>query len=77
MKKQSEKQSKTGAPVFTTEAGEAEWWYKNRCIHGQQLVTAVKNGPSSGADESQTVAADSVTVRPFNHRFPKKKVSER
>lgn len=46
MKKQSEKQSKTGTPVFATEAGEAEWWYKNRNIHGQQLLTAVKNGQS-------------------------------
>ena len=32
------------AQIFTTEAEEAEWWYKNRDIHGQQLLTAVKNG---------------------------------
>jgi predicted DNA binding CopG/RHH family protein len=31
-------------PTFATGAEEAEWWYKNRNVHGKQLLTAVKNG---------------------------------
>jgi predicted DNA binding CopG/RHH family protein len=31
-------------PAFATEVEEAEWWYKNRHIHGKQLLAAVKNG---------------------------------
>ena len=31
-------------PAFATEAEEAEWWYKNRNIHGKQLLAAVKSG---------------------------------
>src|SRR5258708_5522652 len=44
MKKQNEKQSKRVTPAFATEAEEAEWWYKNRNLHGKQLLAAVKNG---------------------------------
>jgi predicted DNA binding CopG/RHH family protein len=44
MKKQLEEQAKRAIPAFATEAEEAEWWYKNRNIHGKQLVAAVKNG---------------------------------
>jgi hypothetical protein len=31
-------------PSFDTEAEEAEWWYRNRNIHGKQLLVAVKSG---------------------------------
>ena len=31
-------------PAFATEAEEAEWWHKNRNIHGRQLLAAVKSG---------------------------------
>ena len=31
-------------PTFATEAEEAEWWYKNRNIHGKQLLAAVRSG---------------------------------
>ena len=44
MKKQMQKQRKRVMPAFATEAEEAEWWYRNRNIHGKQLVAAVKNG---------------------------------
>jgi len=44
MKKQNEKQPKRAIPAFATEAEEADWWYKNRNIHGKQLLGAVKNG---------------------------------
>src|ERR1700688_1770282 len=44
MKKQLETQPKRGIPPFATEAEEAEWWYKNRNVHGKQLLAAVKNG---------------------------------
>ena len=36
--------TKRMAPTFATEAAEAEWWFKNRNIHGKQLLTAVKSG---------------------------------
>ena len=31
-------------PTFATEAEEAEWWYKNRNIHGKQMLAAVISG---------------------------------
>jgi predicted DNA binding CopG/RHH family protein len=31
-------------PAFSTEAEEAAWWYKNRDVHGKQLLAAVKRG---------------------------------
>jgi hypothetical protein len=31
-------------PMFATEAEEAEWWYKNRNVHGKELLAAVKSG---------------------------------
>ena len=39
-----EKESKRALPAFATEAEEAEWWYKNRNIHGKQMFAAVKSG---------------------------------
>ena len=44
MKKQMEKQPRRIISAFATEAEEAEWWFKNRNIHGKQLLAAVKNG---------------------------------
>ena len=44
MKKRMEGQPKRVIPAFATEAEEAEWWYKNRNIHGKQLLAAVKSG---------------------------------
>jgi predicted DNA binding CopG/RHH family protein len=31
-------------PTFATEAEEADWWYKNREVHGRQLLSAVRSG---------------------------------
>ena len=39
-----EEQPKRVIPAFTTEAEEAEYWYRNRNIHGKQLLAAVKSG---------------------------------
>ena len=36
--------TKRMVPTFATEAEEAEWWFKNRNIHGKQLLAAVKSG---------------------------------
>lgn len=44
MKKQPKKQQPNAVPAFATEAEEAEWWYKNRSVHGKHLRTAVKSG---------------------------------
>jgi predicted DNA binding CopG/RHH family protein len=38
------KQTKRIVPNFATEAEEAEWWYKNRNVHGKHLLAAVKSG---------------------------------
>lgn len=31
-------------PTFATEAEEAEWWYKNRHVHAERLLAAVRSG---------------------------------
>jgi predicted DNA binding CopG/RHH family protein len=51
------KQSKRIVPAFATEADEAEWWYKNREVHGKELRTAVKNG------EAQVLTKDKLLER--------------
>ena len=37
-------QPKRAIRVFATEAEEAQWWYRNRNLHGKELLTAVKDG---------------------------------
>jgi predicted DNA binding CopG/RHH family protein len=44
MKKQMEERLKRVIPAFATEAEEAEWWYRNRNMHGKQLLSAVRSG---------------------------------
>ncbi len=44
MKKRMEGQPERVIPAFATGAEAAEWWYKNRNIHGKQLLAAVKSG---------------------------------
>jgi predicted DNA binding CopG/RHH family protein len=31
-------------PKFATEAEEADWWYRNRELHGKIMLAAVKSG---------------------------------
>ena len=38
------KQTKRIVPAFATEAEEADWWYKNREVHGKELLAAVRSG---------------------------------
>jgi predicted DNA binding CopG/RHH family protein len=56
MKKQSEKKPKRVIPAFATEAEEAQWWYKNRNIHGKQLLAAVKNGEAQVLTKEKLLA---------------------
>ena len=44
MKRQMQNDPKRVIPSFATEAEDADWWYKNRNIHGKQLLTAVRSG---------------------------------
>jgi predicted DNA binding CopG/RHH family protein len=57
MKKQMEEQPKRVVPAFATEAEEADWWYRNRNIHGKQLLAAVKNG------EAQVLTKEKLRAR--------------
>jgi hypothetical protein len=38
------KPTKRIVPSFATEAEEADWWHKNREVHGKELLAAVKSG---------------------------------
>jgi len=38
------KHAKRTVPKFATEAEEAEWWYRNRDVQGEQLLAAVNGG---------------------------------
>ena len=44
MKNRMEERPNRVMPAFATEAEEAEWWYRNRNIHGKRLLAAVKSG---------------------------------
>ena len=55
MKEQLEKQPKRVIPAFATEAEEAEWWYRNRDLHGKQLLAAVKNGEAQVLTKAKLV----------------------
>ncbi|MFN0103802.1 MAG: hypothetical protein ACKV2U_17180 [Bryobacteraceae bacterium] len=57
MKKQIENKPKRVIPAFATEAEEAKWWFKNRNIHGKQLLAAVKN------DEAQVLTKEKLRER--------------
>ena len=56
MKKQLAKQPKRVIPAFATEAEEAEWWYKNRNIHGKELLAAAKNGEAQVLTKERALA---------------------
>jgi hypothetical protein len=43
-------------PTFATETEEAEWWYKNRNIHGKQLLAAVKSGEAQVLTKEKLMA---------------------
>jgi predicted DNA binding CopG/RHH family protein len=38
------KEDKRIVPKFATEAEEAEWWYRNREVHGKELLEAGRSG---------------------------------
>lgn len=47
------KQTKRTVPAFATEAEEAQWWYRNRSKHDEDLIQAVKTGESKILTESE------------------------
>jgi predicted DNA binding CopG/RHH family protein len=51
------KQTKRIIPAFATAAKEADWWYKNREVHGRQLLAAVRSG------EAQTLTKEKLLGR--------------
>ncbi|MBY0503206.1 MAG: hypothetical protein K2X03_04825 [Bryobacteraceae bacterium] len=44
MTKQFEKKAQRAVPAFAPEAEEAAWWYKNRNVHGKELLAALSSG---------------------------------
>jgi hypothetical protein len=44
MNKRPSARSKRVKATFATESEEAEWWFRNRNVHGKELVSAVKKG---------------------------------
>jgi predicted DNA binding CopG/RHH family protein len=67
MKKQMREQAKRTVPNFATEAEEAEWWYKNRNVHGKQLLAAVKSGEAKVLTKEklrERIAAPQKTAAP-------------
>jgi hypothetical protein len=58
------KQTKRIVPKFTTEAEEADWWYRNREVHGKELLASVKSG------EAQILTREKLLAR---IEAPKKK----
>jgi hypothetical protein len=38
------KETKRVTPAFVSEEDEARWWHKNRNVHGDELLAAVKGG---------------------------------
>jgi hypothetical protein len=68
MKKQMQEQPWRVVPAFATGTEEAEWWYKNRKIHGKQLLAAVKNGAAQVLTKEklrQRIAASKKTTAPM------------
>jgi hypothetical protein len=62
-----EGQPKRVIPAFATEAEEAEWWYRNRNIHGKQLLAAVMSGEARVLTKEkprQRIAASRKTPAP-------------
>jgi hypothetical protein len=62
-----EGQPKRVIPAIATEAEEAERWYKNRNIHGKQLLAAVRNGGAQVLTKEklrQRIAASRKTPAP-------------
>jgi len=60
-------QTKRIVPAFATEAEEADWWYKNRNMHGRQLLAAVRAGEAkilTKADLRRRIAASKKTAAP-------------
>ncbi len=59
--------TKRAAPTFATEAAEAEWWFKNRNIHGKRLLAAVKSGEAQSLTKDkllERIAASKKTAAP-------------
>jgi len=60
------KQPKRKVPAFAP-GEEAEWWYKNRNLHGKQLLDAVKSGEArtlTTAKLLERIAASKETPAP-------------
>jgi predicted DNA binding CopG/RHH family protein len=58
------KKTKRIIPTFATEAEEAEWWFKNRGIHGKELLAAMKSG------EAQVLTKEKLLERIARSRKP-------
>ena len=58
------KETKRVVPVFATEAEEAEWWYRNRNIHNEQFVAAVKSGDAKVLTKEKLIERIAASRKP-------------
>ena len=67
MKKQTENQTERVTPVFSSETEEAEWWFRNRHVHGAELLAATKGGEAQVLTQEklrERIAASRKTASP-------------
>jgi hypothetical protein len=50
-------------PAFNTEAEEAEWWFANREVHGEEMARAIREGRAGRNTLAERVAAAAATIR--------------
>jgi predicted DNA binding CopG/RHH family protein len=58
------KQPKRVIPAFASEAEEADWWYKNREVHGRQLLAAVNSGDARTLTKERLRARIAASKKP-------------
>jgi predicted DNA binding CopG/RHH family protein len=58
------KQMKPTVPSFATEAEEAEWWFKNRNVHGKELLATAKAGAAQRLTKAKLMERLAKSKRP-------------
>ena len=51
-------------PNFATEAKEADFWYKNRNLHGKQLLASIKTGEAQTLTKKKLMDRIALSLKP-------------